>query len=263
MAWLRCWKSQVESQASTDNSVRRAVKDDKNFAVSDEPSKRLKSYRLEEVVHCQVSIFQGHSITQYTTQILVLTKIFLENELEILIMHLISNILNAPPPQLTPNSQHCSSFDICCHLVSLQRSQRGATVKKYKAKRYKGGKYVSPSHLGRGYTMAVFLRPSLLGSIYGRTCVRWNSNRTSMCKINRSIYKRMYPVTLVQPDGSTIVIRYKEPRRIITLPIDIETLTPEQKKLQLQKRKPKRIIQVVEDFEDDFDIGRYRHLWKK
>ncbi|XP_029639316.1 39S ribosomal protein L55, mitochondrial isoform X2 [Octopus sinensis] len=105
--------------------------------------------------------------------------------------------------------------------------------------------------------------PSLLGSIYGRTCVRWNSNRTSMCKINRSIYKRMYPVTLVQPDGSTIVIRYKEPRRIITLPIDIETLTPEQKKLQLQKRKPKRIIQVVEDFEDDFDIGRYRHLWKK
>lgn len=73
----------------------------------------------------------------------------------------------------------------------------------------------------------------------------------------------MYPVTLVHPDGSTIVIRYKEPRRIITLPIDIETLTPEQKKLQLQKRKPKRIIKVVEDFEDDFDIGRYSHLWKK
>ncbi|GAB1607346.1 39S ribosomal protein L55, mitochondrial-like isoform X2 [Argonauta hians] len=111
--------------------------------------------------------------------------------------------------------------------------------------------------------MTLLLRPSLLGSIFGKVGVRWGSNRSSICKINRSIYKRMYPVTLVHPDGSSIVIRYKEPRRIITLPLDFESLSPEEKKMQLQKRKPKRVIKDAEDFDDDFSLDRYRHLWNK
>lgn len=42
-----------------------------------------------------------------------------------------------------------------------------------------------------------------------------NSNRASVACCGRQRYERMYPVMLVRPDGSTVSIRYKEPRRII------------------------------------------------
>lgn len=42
-----------------------------------------------------------------------------------------------------------------------------------------------------------------------------NSNRCSVVRCSREKYERMYPVLLVRPDGSTINIRYKEPRRIL------------------------------------------------
>lgn len=42
-----------------------------------------------------------------------------------------------------------------------------------------------------------------------------NSNRVSVACCGRQRYERMYPVMLVRPDGSTVSIRYKEPRRII------------------------------------------------
>lgn len=47
------------------------------------------------------------------------------------------------------------------------------------------------------------------------TPVRFNSNRASICRINRLQYLRHYPTTVVNPDGSTYTIRYKEPRQII------------------------------------------------
>jgi len=34
-------------------------------------------------------------------------------------------------------------------------------------------------------------------------------------RFGRQKYERMYPVLLVRPDGSTINIRYKEPKRIM------------------------------------------------
>lgn len=42
-----------------------------------------------------------------------------------------------------------------------------------------------------------------------------NSNFASMTKPHRSIYARMYPTVLVRPDGSSINIRYHDPRQII------------------------------------------------
>lgn len=46
--------------------------------------------------------------------------------------------------------------------------------------------------------------------------VRYVSSKTAaITKVHRLIYCRMYPTLLVQPDGSTINIRYHEPRRII------------------------------------------------
>lgn len=42
-----------------------------------------------------------------------------------------------------------------------------------------------------------------------------NNNVASITKIHREKYARMYPTTVVLPDGSSIKIRYHEPRHII------------------------------------------------
>lgn len=42
-----------------------------------------------------------------------------------------------------------------------------------------------------------------------------NAHSGSIGSIGRALYTRPYPTTLVFEDGSTITIRYKEPRRII------------------------------------------------
>lgn len=47
--------------------------------------------------------------------------------------------------------------------------------------------------------------------------LRFNSNRASVARCGRHKYERLYPVMLVQPDGSTINIQYKEPRRVLTV----------------------------------------------
>merc|ERR1711976_611754 len=57
---------------------------------------------------------------------------------------------------------------------------------------------------------------------------RCNSNRASITRINRKYYARTYPTLLIQPDGSSINIKYKLPRKIIKLPVDTSTLTPEE-----------------------------------
>ena len=44
---------------------------------------------------------------------------------------------------------------------------------------------------------------------------RHNSNRAAVTKTNRNLYVRTYPTLLVHPDGSTITIRYPEPRKVI------------------------------------------------
>lgn len=42
-----------------------------------------------------------------------------------------------------------------------------------------------------------------------------SSSTVAITKIHRAIYQRMYPTALVLPDGSSINIRYHEPRKII------------------------------------------------
>lgn len=42
-----------------------------------------------------------------------------------------------------------------------------------------------------------------------------NALSASITRPHRLTYKRMYPTLVVKPDGSTIVIRYEEPRQII------------------------------------------------
>ena len=47
-----------------------------------------------------------------------------------------------------------------------------------------------------------------------------NSSIASVTRTKRMVYPRTYPTLLVYPDGSTITIRYKEPRRIIKVQIN-------------------------------------------
>jgi len=42
-----------------------------------------------------------------------------------------------------------------------------------------------------------------------------SSATTAVTRLHRSVYCRLYPTVVVQPDGSTINIRYHEPRKII------------------------------------------------
>ncbi|KAL7645039.1 UNVERIFIED_CONTAM: hypothetical protein RMT77_003409 [Armadillidium vulgare] len=73
----------------------------------------------------------------------------------------------------------------------------------------------------------------------------------------------MYPTHLIFSDGSSILIRYHEPRKIIKLPLDISALTEEERIRRLHNRKPKTKVIIQEDIEDNFDADSYKHLWKK
>ncbi|OQV25440.1 hypothetical protein BV898_01115 [Hypsibius exemplaris] len=100
-----------------------------------------------------------------------------------------------------------------------------------------------------------------LASVRGPSSIpfhaRFNSNRAGVAKIGRTTYTRLYPTMIVQPDGSTINIRYKEPRRIITLPFDLTTLTEEEQRLRLLKRRPKVAIKLEEEIDDGFKAAKY------
>ncbi|XP_021350551.1 39S ribosomal protein L55, mitochondrial-like [Mizuhopecten yessoensis] len=89
------------------------------------------------------------------------------------------------------------------------------------------------------------------------------SSKTSLTRCRRKIYVRQYPTTVVYPDGSTITVRYKEPRKLITLPINVSELSEEEANAVILKRTPRKKIKVVEEFEDDFDSSAYSHIWKK
>ncbi len=63
--------------------------------------------------------------------------------------------------------------------------------------------------------------PAVAAAVIPQRC---NSNTAGISKINRRIYARSYPTILVQPDGSTIRIRYKEPYKIIKVLAMLDSL---------------------------------------
>jgi len=84
-----------------------------------------------------------------------------------------------------------------------------------------------------------------------------NANRAAITRVKRERYQRLYPITLVQPDGSTIQVKYPEPRILLRLPINLETATPEEKRKVTFLRSPKQTLNVSEDIGDDFDPTKY------
>ncbi|XP_037530649.1 39S ribosomal protein L55, mitochondrial [Nematolebias whitei] len=90
-----------------------------------------------------------------------------------------------------------------------------------------------------------------------------NSNRSSVARCTRHKYERTYPVLLVRPDGSTVNIRYKEPRRILLMPVNPFSLSEEERRARLKKREVKRKTEEDTHYEDDFQADTYSHLWRK
>ncbi|XP_078074674.1 large ribosomal subunit protein mL55 isoform X2 [Mustelus asterias] len=105
----------------------------------------------------------------------------------------------------------------------------------------------------------------LLPAVYPASSVpgRNNSNRTSVVRFGRQVYARLYPVLLIRPDGSTINIRYKEPKKIIMMPVDVSLLPEAERKARMRKRVPKRARMKEEQFEDEFKVDNYSKFWKK
>ncbi|XP_026751464.1 39S ribosomal protein L55, mitochondrial [Galleria mellonella] len=90
-----------------------------------------------------------------------------------------------------------------------------------------------------------------------------NNNVTCITKIHREIYARMYPTRIVQPDGASINIRYHEPRKIIKLPLNLSLLSEEERRIRLERRKPKKKVKIIDDVEDNFNAKKYLKFMKK
>uniref|UniRef100_A0A8C6XEX4 39S ribosomal protein L55, mitochondrial n=1 Tax=Naja naja TaxID=35670 RepID=A0A8C6XEX4_NAJNA len=92
-----------------------------------------------------------------------------------------------------------------------------------------------------------------------------NSNRTSIACFPRSKYARLYPVLLFRLDGSTVHLRYKEPRRVLQIPVDFNTLPEAERRSRLRRKhlmKSKK-KEVVATFEDEFQLEHYEKFWNK
>jgi large subunit ribosomal protein L55 len=73
----------------------------------------------------------------------------------------------------------------------------------------------------------------------------------------------IFRTVVVNPDGSTFMIRYHEPRAIITLPFDLSTLSEADRKARLEKRKPKRKVKIEAEVDDQFNANKYLKYMKK
>lgn len=49
----------------------------------------------------------------------------------------------------------------------------------------------------------------------------------------------------------------------LQLPLDLSQLTEEERKIRIDKRKPRKKVKVIEDIEDNFNAKKYLKFMKK
>jgi large subunit ribosomal protein L55 len=78
-------------------------------------------------------------------------------------------------------------------------------------------------------------------------------------KANRELFARLYPTTLVFKDGSTITVRYHEPRQILKIPLTLEDCHSQNEKLAWQLRRRLFKDERVDEETDrvKFDAKKY------
>lgn len=79
----------------------------------------------------------------------------------------------------------------------------------------------------------------------------------------KKVHPRMYRVLMVNQDGSSYTIRHRTPHRIVTLPLDLSTLTPEQlAERERVRQAAKARVYVEEEFEEEeeWSHDQYRNL---
>ncbi|VDD93577.1 unnamed protein product [Enterobius vermicularis] len=92
---------------------------------------------------------------------------------------------------------------------------------------------------------------------------RGNAYRSSIGKICRLKYVRRFPVTVINPDGSTVKMRAAEPRCLVQLPVNLDLLSESERRWRLASRK-KKVVKMKQDIIDDnFDYNEYADFWKK
>ncbi|CAL9696432.1 unnamed protein product [Knipowitschia caucasica] len=94
---------------------------------------------------------------------------------------------------------------------------------------------------------------------------QWNSNRSSVVRCGRQRYERSFPVLLLRPDGSTVHVRYKEPRRVLLMPVDVSTLSEEERRARQRRREVKKSptrSPAEEDYQQAFTPHQYTRFWK-
>uniref|UniRef100_A0A0K8S6R8 39S ribosomal protein L55, mitochondrial n=1 Tax=Lygus hesperus TaxID=30085 RepID=A0A0K8S6R8_LYGHE len=94
------------------------------------------------------------------------------------------------------------------------------------------------------------------------SCRKLSSATAFITRPHRHNYLLTYHTKLVLADGSSVTFRYHEPRQIITLPLDISTLSDEEAKLRLERRKPKTKVKIQDEEVSRFDPNRYIKLVK-
>ncbi|CAF0819120.1 unnamed protein product [Adineta ricciae] len=92
---------------------------------------------------------------------------------------------------------------------------------------------------------------------------RTNCYRSSITRFSRDIYSRLYPNYLVLPDGSTIRIRYPEPRHLVKLPVDIASLSEKEQKTRLLRRSAVQKEKMEITLDTDYDPTAYLNKYAK
>ncbi|NXL87465.1 RM55 protein, partial [Alectura lathami] len=107
------------------------------------------------------------------------------------------------------------------------------------------------------------LRPDAIARCLHTACGHNSSNRTSVSHLRRRVYGRLYPLLLVRTDGSTVHVRYKEPKKILMLPLDSSTLPEAERKARLRRQFPSKFQVRKEEAFEELDMEKYKKFWKK